>query len=600
MRRAIAAAVTSGLVLGGALATPAFATAQAAGKANDGARTAAAAKPPAGKSANKAIKKAKKPAEAKTAAATVKTVVYQGYEFQVPASWPVYRLDEHPQTCVRYDVHAVYLGAPGADMKCPAGLIGRTQAVSFVPGSNVAVGSGAGSASQPQGAGGTAVRKLTAVDATITQNASHQELQVALGPGGAGATLTGTYGSDPAAIKAGARHAAARAGRRGDDAAVGEAAAAARLAAVRRGADRGDVQEGHQGSVARKAAPEQAPGKKAPAAASSPNPSATYTNWHGVPAGFPVEVIQPPPKPKPTPKPTPTPTPPPTPPPPPVKSPPPRTVGHQVSGFDTCTAPSQAAMKAWKSKYSAVGIYIGGANSACAYGNLSASWVQASAAMGYGMLPTYVGPQAPCWGFHGALINASKAASQGTAAAKDAISDAKFFKLPAGSPVYYDMEAYGAGTSCKNAVLSVPRRLGPPDERRGLRDRRVLQPAVRHHRRQRGGRGQDGRLHRAQRGLVRAVGQRRPAHRRRRRHLASGPPEQAVRRPGQPDHRRGHAEHRPRPGGRPGGSLTRGSGPRLSRRVRPNGARTASAGQKGIPVRVNGPGLISSRHGPTQ
>ena len=63
----------------------------------------------------------------------MKTVVYHGYEFQVPAGWPVYRLDEHPTTCVRYDVHAVYLGTPGVNMQCPAGLVGRTQTVSVIP-----------------------------------------------------------------------------------------------------------------------------------------------------------------------------------------------------------------------------------------------------------------------------------------------------------------------------------------------------------------------------------------------------------------------------------------------------------------------------------
>ena len=63
----------------------------------------------------------------------MKTVVYAGYEFQVPASWPVYRLDQDPATCVRYDVHAVYLGTPGANMQCPAGLVGRTETVSVIP-----------------------------------------------------------------------------------------------------------------------------------------------------------------------------------------------------------------------------------------------------------------------------------------------------------------------------------------------------------------------------------------------------------------------------------------------------------------------------------
>ena len=41
-----------------------------------------------------------------------------------------------------------------------------------------------------------------------------------------------------------------------------------------------------------------------------------------------------------------------------------------LAGFDTCTAPSQNAMKAWKSKYSAIGIYIGGQNMA------SSNWFQ--------------------------------------------------------------------------------------------------------------------------------------------------------------------------------------------------------------------------------
>src|SRR6202034_4001593 len=111
MRRAIAAAVVGGLVLGGAaVATPSFAATSGTGK---------------------------KPVAAKTGTNAVKTVVYGGYEFQDPASWPVYRLDEHPRTCVRYDVHAVYLGKPGPDMRCAAGLIGRTQTVSLIPGRGV-------------------------------------------------------------------------------------------------------------------------------------------------------------------------------------------------------------------------------------------------------------------------------------------------------------------------------------------------------------------------------------------------------------------------------------------------------------------------------
>jgi hypothetical protein len=111
-------------------------------------------------------------------------------------------------------------------------------------------------------------------------------------------------------------------------------------------------------------------------------------------------------------------------------------------------------MKAWRSAYSVIGVYIGGVNAACDYGNLSASWIRQTAALGWSTLPTYVGPQAPCYGY-GTLISASKATSQGRAAADDAISDAKQFGLPAGSPLYYDMEAYNEdNASCVSAVVN--------------------------------------------------------------------------------------------------------------------------------------------------
>jgi hypothetical protein len=73
--------------------------------------------------------------------------------------------------------------------------------------------------------------------------------------------------------------------------------------------------------------------------------------------------------------------------------------------------------------------------------------------VGWGVLPTYVGPQAPCWGGSGVLINPGKAAAQGRSAGSDAVSDARALGLATGSPIYYDMEGYGGGTSCTNAVL---------------------------------------------------------------------------------------------------------------------------------------------------
>jgi glycoside hydrolase-like protein len=54
-----------------------------------------------------------------------KTVDYLGRSFPVPYSWQVIDLTAHPTTCVRFDMHAVYLGHPGADEDCPARGVGR-------------------------------------------------------------------------------------------------------------------------------------------------------------------------------------------------------------------------------------------------------------------------------------------------------------------------------------------------------------------------------------------------------------------------------------------------------------------------------------------
>jgi hypothetical protein len=125
-----------------------------------------------------------------------------------------------------------------------------------------------------------------------------------------------------------------------------------------------------------------------------------------------------------------------------------------MNGFDTCTAPPVGAMKAWHSKYSAVGIYIGGQNMACDYGNLSASWVTSTHAMGWSLLPIYVGLQAPCNSFPG-KINAKSAGLQGKAAADTAIGDANQFGMRKGTPIYFDMEAYdNTKARCRTAVLT--------------------------------------------------------------------------------------------------------------------------------------------------
>ncbi len=113
-------------------------------------------------------------------------------------------------------------------------------------------------------------------------------------------------------------------------------------------------------------------------------------------------------------------------------------------GFDTCEAPSPAALQAWlDSPYRVLGIYIGGANRACANAQLSPTWVAATEGLGWGLAPLYVGLQAPCVAQGGLQkIGAQTAASEGTAAADDAVADASELALPSGSPIYFDMEGY--------------------------------------------------------------------------------------------------------------------------------------------------------------
>jgi hypothetical protein len=125
-----------------------------------------------------------------------------------------------------------------------------------------------------------------------------------------------------------------------------------------------------------------------------------------------------------------------------------------MPGFDTCTAPSLPVMRAWRTKFAATAIYIGGEEMACDYGNLSAQWIKAAEAMGWSLLPTYVGPQASCNTFSGE-INPKQAAAEGRAAAANAVADAEMFGLGKGTPVYYDMEAYNnSDARCVMGVLT--------------------------------------------------------------------------------------------------------------------------------------------------
>ncbi|HTT50065.1 MAG TPA: glycoside hydrolase domain-containing protein [Streptosporangiaceae bacterium] len=121
---------------------------------------------------------------------------------------------------------------------------------------------------------------------------------------------------------------------------------------------------------------------------------------------------------------------------------PPTATSYTGQGFDACTAPSAAEMRAWRrwSPYRAVGIYIGGADRACAQPDLTASWVSQQQAAGWHFMPIYVGPQA-------SLGEITAAVRQAVSAAQDAVSQARLLGFGPGAPIYYDMEAYPAALS---------------------------------------------------------------------------------------------------------------------------------------------------------
>ncbi|MEV7087783.1 glycoside hydrolase domain-containing protein [Streptomyces sp. NPDC093085] len=128
--------------------------------------------------------------------------------------------------------------------------------------------------------------------------------------------------------------------------------------------------------------------------------------------------------------------------------------------FDACTAPSLAAMKAWRGGlYGAVAVYIGGKNRGCAQPNLTASWVKSVNASGWKLIPLYVGAQPPCQtSKNPEKFTSATAASLGASNANDAITKAAALGMKAGSPVYLDMEPYDiANKACNDAVLTYVR-----------------------------------------------------------------------------------------------------------------------------------------------
>ncbi|MGW6277135.1 glycoside hydrolase domain-containing protein [Kribbella sp. NPDC055071] len=122
--------------------------------------------------------------------------------------------------------------------------------------------------------------------------------------------------------------------------------------------------------------------------------------------------------------------------------------------FDTCTAPTLAQMTAWKaSPYKAIGIYVGGVNRSCAQPQLTASWVREVTALGWRLVPIYLGLQAPC-GTRKYRMSTTSSNREGVRDADDAVAKAKALGIIPGSAIYNDMENYDrTNATCRSAVL---------------------------------------------------------------------------------------------------------------------------------------------------
>ncbi len=129
-------------------------------------------------------------------------------------------------------------------------------------------------------------------------------------------------------------------------------------------------------------------------------------------------------------------------------------------GFDKCTAATVSQMQAWwnSSPFYDANIYISGRNRGCTQAQLNANWVNQVLAMGWGLIPTIVGYQAPCSVCTSCQKHSSDAAiaeTQGRGEADVAISDAANLGLTAGTVLYYDMERYDETSATPNCRVAV-------------------------------------------------------------------------------------------------------------------------------------------------
>lgn len=309
-------------------------------------------------------------------------VTFAGRKFEVPANWPVINLQTDPSTCVRFDVHAVYIGNPGANEQCPARGAGRPQGAVLITSSSF----------------------FTPAQATDNPTA---HVMKAAAPGIA---VEASYGSDRSVVLGILDSANLIPSGRPSQSSTPPAGPATSIPTAP-GTLHAPNLPTAPSPTATPAALSEATATATPATtgpAATATPPATdpadrsATGRTSVKAGTNTA---------------------------------PSTLGAGL-GFDTCAAPSTSTMQAWgASPYSNVGIYIGGSDRACAQPNLTASWVTQETAAGWSFMPFYVGPQA-------AFGEITSPQTQAVQCADDAATQAQALGIKPGAIIYYDMEAY--------------------------------------------------------------------------------------------------------------------------------------------------------------
>lgn len=130
-------------------------------------------------------------------------------------------------------------------------------------------------------------------------------------------------------------------------------------------------------------------------------------------------------------------------------------------GVDKASAPPLDQLEAWYSTslYRAVGVYLpvglpqtdNRADKVQA--NLTPAWVEEARRMGWSLIPIYFGLQGPASCFPADYWHMSSdpatAERQGEDAGRDAVASAARLGLPAGSPVYLDLEPYSGGCAAE-------------------------------------------------------------------------------------------------------------------------------------------------------